>query len=75
MGKAPVGVARLAKKYGIKTIAFAGAVTEGAATCNDAGIDAFFSIVRGAATLEDSMEKSNARKNMSYTAEQVFRLL
>ena len=75
MGKAPVGVARLAKKYGVKTIAFAGAVTEGAAACNDAGIDAFFPIVRGAATLEDSMEKSNARKNMSYTAEQVFRLL
>lgn len=75
MGKAPVGVARLAKKYGAKTIAFAGAVTEAAAACNDAGIDAFFPIVRGVTTLNNAMEKTNAHKNMAATAEQVFRLL
>ena len=75
MGKAPVGVARLAKKYNAKVVAFAGAVTEGAIACNDAGIDAFFPIVRGVTTLEEAMNKENAHKNMSATAEQVFRLL
>lgn len=42
MGKAPIGIARLAKKYGKPVIAFSGAVTEDAAACNQAGIDAFF---------------------------------
>ena len=74
MGKAPVGVAHLAKKYNAKVVAFAGAVTEGAIACNDAGIDAFFPIVRGVTTLEEAMNKENAQKNMSATAEQVFRL-
>lgn len=75
MGKAPVGVARLAKKYNAKVVAFAGAVTEGAAACNEAGIDAFFPIVRGVTTLEDAMNKENARKNMAAATEQAFRLL
>lgn len=74
MGKAPVGVARLAKKYNAKVVAFAGAVTEGASACNDAGIDAFFPIVRGVTTLKDAMKKENAWKNMAAAAEQVFRL-
>ena len=74
MGKAPVGVARLAKKYGAKVIAFAGTITEGASVCNDAGIDAFFPIVRGVTTLVDAMKKENAQKNMAAAAEQVFRL-
>lgn len=75
MGKAPVGVARLAKKHGAKVAAFAGSVTEGAAACNDAGIDAFFPIVRGVTTLEDAMKKETAQKNMAAAVEQVFRLL
>lgn len=75
MGKAPVGVARIAKQYATKVIAFAGAVTEGAAACNDAGIDAFFPIIRGITTLEEAMNKENAHKNMAAATEQVFRLL
>ena len=75
MGKAPVGVARLAKKYGAKVIAFAGAVTKDATACNNAGIDAFFPIVRGVTTLEEAMNPENARENMIATVEQVFRLL
>ena len=34
MGKAPVGIAKLAKKHGAKVIALAGAVIEGAEKCN-----------------------------------------
>ena len=75
MGKAPVGVASLAKKYGAKVIAFAGSVTADATACNDAGIDAFFPIVRGVTTLEEAMDPVNAKANLAACAEQVFRLL
>ena len=74
MGKVPVGVAALAKRYGKKTLAFAGAVTKDAKACNAAGIDAFFPIVRGVCTLEQAMTYENARQNMFDTVEQVFRL-
>ena len=75
MGKAPVGVARLAKKHGKRVIAFAGAVSDGAEVCNKEGIDAFFPIVRRPCTLGEAMDKENAYKNLKNTAEQVFRLL
>ena len=75
MGKAPVGVAKLGKKYGAKTIAFAGSVTKEAVACNEAGIDAFFPIVRGISTLEEAMDPDTAKANMAAAAEQVFRLL
>lgn len=75
MGKVPVGVAALAKKYGCKVIAFAGGVTEDAGECNRKGIDAFFPIVRGVTTLEEAMKPETARKNMTYAVEQTFRVL
>lgn len=75
MGKAPIGVAKLAKKHGKKVIAFSGAVTRDAVKCNEAGIDAFFPIVRGAVALSDAMKPENARQNMIDTAEQVFHLI
>lgn len=75
MGKVPVGIAQMAKKYGKRVIAFAGGVTEDALACNEVGIDAFFPIVRGVTTLDEAMEKETARKNMSLAVEQVFRLL
>ena len=74
MGKAPVGVARLAKKYGKPVIAFAGCVTEDARLCNAHGIDAFFPILRGVVTLDEAMDKENAACNLKATAEQAFRL-
>ena len=75
MGKAPVGVARLAKKYHAKVIAFAGSVTKEASACNKEGIDAFFPILRNICTLEEAMDPANARANLTATVEQVFRLL
>lgn len=75
MGKAPIGVAQIAKKYDKTVIAFSGCVTEDAALCNDAGIDAFFPILRGVVTLEEAMSRETAEKNMIATAEQVFRLV
>lgn len=75
MGKAPIGVAKLAKKYGKKVIAFSGCVTDDAEICNSHGIDAFFPVLRGVTTLEEALETNNAYKNLSATAYQVFRLL
>ena len=39
------------------------------------GIDAFFPILRGIQTLPEAMDSANAKKNLSATAEQVFRLI
>ena len=75
MGKAPVGVAKLAKKYGKTVIAFSGCITEDAALCNAHGIDAFFPIVPAPCTLQEAMDCDNAYKNLKNTACQVFRLV
>lgn len=75
MGKAPIGVAALAKKHHKKVIAFAGCVTEDAKVCNQNGIDAFFPILRNVVTREEAMHTDNAHRNMTDTAEQVFRLI
>ena len=74
MGKAPVGVAGLAKKFDIPVLAFAGSVTKDATECNKNGIDAFFPILRGISTLEEAMKPENAKQNLADTAEQAFRL-
>lgn len=75
MGKAPVGVARTAKKYGKPVIAFSGAATKDAGLCNKHGIDAFFPIVRTPCSLQDAMDLDNAYDNLKNTAEQAFRLI
>ena len=75
MGKAPVGIAALAKKHGAAVIAFAGSVADGAEACNEKGIDAYFPILRQVVTLDEAMEPQRARQNMAKTAEQVMRLV
>lgn len=74
MGKAPIGVAKLAKKYHKPVIAFAGSVTTEAKVCNENGIDAYFSILHEVISLEQAMQYKLARQNMVETSEQVFRL-
>ncbi len=75
MGKAPIGVAALAKRYGKKVIAFSGCVTEDTEICNQYGIDAFFPILRNITTLPEALDTNNAYKNLTATAYQVFRLI
>lgn len=75
MGKAPIGVAKAAKKYKKTVLAFSGCVTEDAAACNGEGIDAFFPILRTPCSLECAMEPENAKKNMEAAVEQVMRLV
>ncbi len=75
MGKAPVGVATLAKKYGKPTVAFSGAVTRDAVSLHDYGIDALFPIPRSPISLEEAMDIPTAKRNLSDTSEEVFRLI
>jgi glycerate kinase len=73
MGKAPIGVAKRAKKHGATVIGLAGAVTEDAKKCNEHGIDAYFPILQEVTSLEEAMDKENAYRNMKNTTEQIFR--
>ena len=73
-GKAPSGVAKLAKKLNPKilTIGIGGSVAD---ISDDAGIDAAFAILREPMTLADAMKKNIAAKNISATIEQIIRLI
>ncbi len=75
MGKAPIGVAEIAKKYGKSVLAFSGCVAEDAGVCNEYGIDAFFSILCNAGTIAEVSECEQATWNMTTTVEQIFRLI
>lgn len=75
MGKAPIGVAKLAKKYNLPVFGFSGCVTKDAVACNKEGIDAFFPVLRSVVTLDEAMATENAMANMADTVEQVFRVI
>ena len=75
MGKAPIGVARLAKKHGKRVLAFCGCVGDGVEAVNAAGIDAYFPILRQVVTLDEALDVSTAAEHLSATVEQAFRLL
>ena len=74
MGKAPFGVANIAKKYKKPVIAFSGCVKEDAKICNKNGIDAYFPIVRDVIGKEEAMKYDIAYKNLRDTVEQVIRI-
>ncbi len=73
MGKAPIGVARLAKRHGKAVIAFSGCVAPDAGVVNGHGIDAFFPILRTPVSLGEALDRNNAAGNLAATAEQAFR--
>ena len=75
MGKAPTGVAKLAKEYGAKVIAFAGVVDNDAIEVNNHGIDAFFPILDQIRSVEDAMDAKIAEENLRRSVNQVFRLI
>lgn len=56
-------------------MAFCGCATDDAGVVNEHGIDAYFPITRSIVSLEEALDKDNARKNMINTVEQVFRVL
>ncbi|MBM7605518.1 glycerate kinase [Metabacillus crassostreae] len=57
-GKAPIGVARAAKKYNIPVIAITGALSNESEVVKDHGIAALFSIVPGAMTLAQAVDQA-----------------
>ena len=75
MGKAPAGAARLAAKHNVPCIALAGSIGDGASACHDAGIDAYFPILRRVCTLDEAMKPEIAAENLADTVEEIFRLV
>ena len=74
MGKAPIGVAKLAKEFCKPVVAFCGCVGKGATACNAHGIDAYFPILQTPCSLAEAMDEETAYRNLRATAEQAVRL-
>ena len=55
-------------------VALCGSVGKGAALCNERGIDAYFSVMQGPASLALAMDKQVATENIRASAEQAIRL-
>ncbi|QQZ08424.1 glycerate kinase [Heyndrickxia vini] len=68
-GKTPIGVAKLAKKKGIPVIGIAGYIEDKNGRVREEGIDALFSIVPGATSLEDAM--TNAYEYLKNCSENI----
>ena len=75
MGKAPHGVAKLAKKHGAAVIAFSGCASESAIVCNSHGIDAYFPILSMPLTLEEAISVRTAEQTLESMSRQVFLLI
>lgn len=72
-GKAPVGVALRAKRYGIPVVALAGGIGDGAEALYAHGIDAVMPIVARPMPLEEAMQE--ARTLLRDTAERLIRVI
>jgi len=68
-GKTPIGVAQMAQKFNIPTIAFAGIVQEGHESIYQHGINASFSIINDVTKLECALKQ--AEQNIKITARNV----
>lgn len=75
MGKTALGVARMAKRYGIPVIALAGSVTEEASDLNGLGITSYFSVLTKPMLLSEAMHPEAAMANLQVTSAQLFRLI
>ena len=72
-GKTPIGVAKIAKRHQIPTIALVGTIGNGYEAVFDEGIDAVFSILSGPCSLPEAL--ANAASNLSACAENIARLI
>ncbi len=71
-GKTPAGVAKLAQKHGIPTIAIVGSVGKDVEKLREIGIEGIFSIINKPMSLEDAVQ--NSEELLTYISEQVIRL-
>lgn len=75
MGKTPVGIAKLAKKYNKKVIAFCGVCDNDAVSVNERGIDAFFPILNNCMSTDEAMDKKVSEENLFRCVDQVMKLI
>ncbi len=75
MGKAPSGIAKIAKEYRKIVVAFCGTASPDADICNAHGIDGIFPILRVPCTLSEAIDPEHAYNNLRDTAKQVFSLI
>lgn len=77
MGKAPVGIAQLAKKANpqCRTIGLCGCATTDAEAVNKHGIDAYFPILHTPMSVEEAMEAHTTKQNLTQTIQQIMNLL
>lgn len=75
MGKAPMGVARLAQSRHIPVIALGGSVVEETKGLHSLGIASIFPILSSPMTLEQAMDSTATFENLRRTTNQIFRLL
>lgn len=79
MGKAPIEIARVAKKFNKKVIFLAGSIMDGELSeLNEDDkklIDASFSIQRKFISLDTAMDKKVAKQNLENTIVQIFNIL
>ncbi len=75
MGKAPIGIAHIAKVFNKPVIALVGSVAASFDGDTLPDVDAYFPIMRRPVSLEQAMDPATARVNIAATTEQIFRLL
>ena len=77
MGKAPVGIAQLAKKANpqCRTIGLCGCATPDAEAVNKHGIDAYFPILHAPMSVEEAMDAYTTKQNLTQTIQQIMNLL
>ncbi|NHB89975.1 glycerate kinase [Photorhabdus tasmaniensis] len=68
-GKTPIGVARIAKKYAIPTVALVGGMSQDYNVVHEHGLDAVFSIMPGVCSLSDAL--ACGHQNLRVTARNV----
>lgn len=72
-GKTPIGVAKIAKKYKLPVIAFAGKVGAGINELYDLGIDSIIGITPGVISLEKALK--NGKENLEIATENIVRII
>ncbi|HAP33390.1 MAG TPA: glycerate kinase [Lachnospiraceae bacterium] len=75
MGKAPIGIAHIAKVFKKPVIAIVGSISAGFDGDKLPDVDAYFPVIRRSCTLEEAMDPHTARSNIAATTEQIFRLI
>lgn len=75
MGKGPMELARLARKYHVPVIGIGGSITKEAERAAEPEMDALFSVLREPMTLKEAMEPERAKENLRRTGEQIVRMV